>query len=241
MQIWTMKFINSLNWYMWGPSKVEETFAVESVEGSKKGRRRIIPLGQWLPKITVDACVAPNVVLSDAGQTGQQREIQLRWSWGRGGADSGHWMYGRHVESTAAEVASGRSLLEGYVDRLSSTVSLSISSHALSFQSSGGCGSGSSESNMLLFYTDDDPGLKITPTVVLVLNLCFIGFVTVLHVFGKIYRHKSGEVAWSKISPASSLTLGHVLVFWAYFLPFWAYFLPSTWRHWLWAWWLWWV
>ncbi|WJZ90307.1 hypothetical protein VitviT2T_009459 [Vitis vinifera] len=48
---------------------------------------------------------------------------------------------------------------------------------------------------MLLFYTDDDPGLKITPTVVLVLNLCFIGFVTVLHVFGKIYRHKSGEVA----------------------------------------------
>ena len=63
-----------------GPSKVEETFAVESVEGSKKGRRRIIPLGQWLPKITVDACVAPNVVLSDAGQTGQQREIQLRWS-----------------------------------------------------------------------------------------------------------------------------------------------------------------
>lgn len=31
-----------------------------------RGQRRIIPLGQWLPKIAVDAYVAPNVVL--AGQ-----------------------------------------------------------------------------------------------------------------------------------------------------------------------------
>ncbi|XP_034703500.1 elongation factor Tu, mitochondrial-like [Vitis riparia] len=28
--------------------------------------------------------------LSGASQTGQQREIRLRWSWGRGGTDSGH-------------------------------------------------------------------------------------------------------------------------------------------------------
>ncbi|RVW84333.1 Protein transport protein Sec61 subunit beta [Vitis vinifera] len=60
---------------------------------------------------------------------------------------------------------------------------------------SGGFGSGSSGSNMLRFYTDDAPGLKITPTVVLVMSLCFIGFVTALHVFGKIYRHRSGGVA----------------------------------------------
>lgn len=31
-----------------------------------RGQRRIVPLGQWLPKIAVDAYVAPNVVL--AGQ-----------------------------------------------------------------------------------------------------------------------------------------------------------------------------
>ncbi|KAM0013854.1 putative protein transport protein SecG/Sec61-beta/Sbh [Helianthus debilis subsp. tardiflorus] len=44
------------------------------------------------------------------------------------------------------------------------------------------------QSNMLRFYTDDAPGLKITPTVVLVMSVCFIGFVTALHVFGKLYR-----------------------------------------------------
>ncbi|KAF7153392.1 hypothetical protein RHSIM_Rhsim01G0218100 [Rhododendron simsii] len=44
----------------------------------------------------------------------------------------------------------------------------------------GGAGSGS---NVLRFYTDDAPGLKISPTVVLVMSLCFIGFVTALHVF----------------------------------------------------------
>uniref|UniRef100_A0A7N0T9W3 Protein transport protein Sec61 subunit beta n=1 Tax=Kalanchoe fedtschenkoi TaxID=63787 RepID=A0A7N0T9W3_KALFE len=51
-------------------------------------------------------------------------------------------------------------------------------------------GSGTSN-NMLRFYTDDAPGLKITPTVVLVMSVCFIGFVTALHVFGKLYRYKS--------------------------------------------------
>ena len=44
---------------------------------------------------------------------------------------------------------------------------------------------------MLRFYTDDAPGLKISPTVVLVMSFCFIGF-TALHVFGKLYRSKSG-------------------------------------------------
>ncbi|XP_057449017.1 protein transport protein Sec61 subunit beta [Lotus japonicus] len=50
-------------------------------------------------------------------------------------------------------------------------------------------------SNMLRFYTDDAPGLKISPTVVLVMSLCFIGFVTALHVFGKLYRYRSGPGA----------------------------------------------
>ncbi|CAI9105130.1 OLC1v1003988C1 [Oldenlandia corymbosa var. corymbosa] len=48
--------------------------------------------------------------------------------------------------------------------------------------------SGGSAGNMLRFYTDDAPGLKISPTVVLVMSVCFIGFVTALHVFGKLYR-----------------------------------------------------
>ncbi|XP_065847024.1 protein transport protein Sec61 subunit beta-like [Euphorbia lathyris] len=50
-------------------------------------------------------------------------------------------------------------------------------------------------SNMLRFYTDDAPGLKISPTVVLVMSLCFIAFVSALHVFGKLYR--------SKVAPGS--------------------------------------
>ncbi|XP_043703260.1 protein transport protein Sec61 subunit beta-like [Telopea speciosissima] len=60
---------------------------------------------------------------------------------------------------------------------------------------SGGFGVGGGGSNMLRFYTDDAPGLKITPTVVLVVSLCFIGFVTALHVFGKLYRYRSGPGA----------------------------------------------
>ncbi|GKV42593.1 hypothetical protein SLEP1_g49976 [Rubroshorea leprosula] len=42
---------------------------------------------------------------------------------------------------------------------------------------------------------DEAPGLKISPIVVLVMSLCFIGFVTALHVFGKLYRSKSGAEA----------------------------------------------
>ncbi|KAK4763020.1 hypothetical protein SAY86_008788 [Trapa natans] len=54
----------------------------------------------------------------------------------------------------------------------------------------GGSGPGN---NMLRFYTDESPGLKITPTAVLVMSVCFIGFVTALHVFGKLYRSKTGS------------------------------------------------
>ncbi|KAH0690199.1 hypothetical protein KY290_018440 [Solanum tuberosum] len=38
----------------------------DRVKWDYRGQRRIIPLGQWAPKIAVDAYVAPNVVL--AGQ-----------------------------------------------------------------------------------------------------------------------------------------------------------------------------
>ncbi|MBA0639834.1 hypothetical protein Goklo_022840, partial [Gossypium klotzschianum] len=48
------------------------------------------------------------------------------------------------------------------------------------------------ESNMLWFYTDDAPGLKISHIVVLIMTFCFIVFVAALHVFGKIYRAKAG-------------------------------------------------
>ncbi|KAL8268355.1 hypothetical protein R6Q59_002153 [Mikania micrantha] len=50
----------------------------------------------------------------------------------------------------------------------------------------GGAASGTA-GNMLQFYTDDAPGLKISPNVVLVMSIGFIAFVAVLHVMGKLY------------------------------------------------------
>ncbi|XP_051186227.1 protein transport protein Sec61 subunit beta [Lolium perenne] len=59
--------------------------------------------------------------------------------------------------------------------------------------SSSGVGGGFSGggSNMLRFYTDEAPGLRLSPTMVLVMSVCFIGFVTALHVFGKLYRSRT--------------------------------------------------
>jgi protein transport protein SEC61 subunit beta len=71
--------------------------------------------------------------------------------------------------------------------RLSGSAGGGSSSHG---HGSGGLGSGNS-GNMLRFYTDDAPGLKITPTVVLVMSVCFIGFVSILHVVGKLYSFRS--------------------------------------------------
>lgn len=42
------------------------TPSADRVKWDYRGQRKIIPLGQWLPKVAVDAYVAPNVVL--AGQ-----------------------------------------------------------------------------------------------------------------------------------------------------------------------------
>jgi len=57
-----------------------------------------------------------------------------------------------------------------------------------STQSAGGSGTPrGGNSNVLRFYTDDAPGLKISPTVVLIMSVMLIGFVTLLHVVGKFY------------------------------------------------------
>lgn len=53
--------------------------------------------------------------------------------------------------------------------------------------SAGGGASGGATGSMLQFYTDDAPGLKISPNVVLVMSIGFIAFVAVLHVMGKLY------------------------------------------------------
>uniref|UniRef100_A0A6N2MUH8 Protein transport protein Sec61 subunit beta n=1 Tax=Salix viminalis TaxID=40686 RepID=A0A6N2MUH8_SALVM len=63
---------------------------------------------------------------------------------------------------------------------------------------SGGA-SGGAAGTMLQFYTDDAPGLKISPNVVLVMSIGFIAFVAILHVVGKLYLKREikveGEVA----------------------------------------------
>ncbi|KAF7153779.1 hypothetical protein RHSIM_Rhsim01G0020900 [Rhododendron simsii] len=49
----------------------------------------------------------------------------------------------------------------------------------------GGTAAGGAAGNMLQFYTDDAPGLKISPNVVLVMSIGFIAFVAILHVMGE--------------------------------------------------------
>ncbi|ETV94857.1 hypothetical protein H310_11520 [Aphanomyces invadans] len=48
-----------------------------------------------------------------------------------------------------------------------------------------GRGMGGSSAGVLRFYTDDAPGLRVGPTTVLVGALLFVGFVVLLHVWGK--------------------------------------------------------
>ncbi|KAK7342843.1 hypothetical protein VNO80_25799 [Phaseolus coccineus] len=54
-------------------------------------------------------------------------------------------------------------------------------------RTTGGGASGGAAGTMLQFYTDDAPGLKISPNVVLVMSIGFIAFVAILHVMGKLY------------------------------------------------------
>ncbi|KAJ1798065.1 hypothetical protein LPJ59_002742 [Coemansia sp. RSA 2399] len=44
---------------------------------------------------------------------------------------------------------------------------------------------------MMRLYTDDAPGLKVDPVVVLVLSLVFIASVFMLHIYGKLTGGKS--------------------------------------------------
>eukprot|EP01098_Paradermamoeba_levis_P001542 TRINITY_DN11818_c0_g1_i1.p1 TRINITY_DN11818_c0_g1~~TRINITY_DN11818_c0_g1_i1.p1 ORF type:complete len:115 (-),score=50.52 TRINITY_DN11818_c0_g1_i1:78-422(-) len=48
--------------------------------------------------------------------------------------------------------------------------------------------SSSSGGGILRFYTEDSPGLQVGPTVVLGMSLAFIGFVILLHLWGKLNR-----------------------------------------------------
>ncbi|KAJ4892355.1 Protein transport protein Sec61 subunit beta [Raphanus sativus] len=60
--------------------------------------------------------------------------------------------------------------------------------------SGGASGGGGAAGSMLQFYTDDAPGLKISPNVVLVMSIGFIAFVAVLHVMGKLYFVKCDKI-----------------------------------------------
>ncbi|KAK4229766.1 Sec61beta family-domain-containing protein [Podospora fimiseda] len=52
-------------------------------------------------------------------------------------------------------------------------------------------GAGGSSSTMLRLYTDESPGLKVDPVVVLVLSLVFIFSVVALHIIAKLTRRFS--------------------------------------------------
>ncbi|KAA8575535.1 hypothetical protein EYC84_004680 [Monilinia fructicola] len=54
-------------------------------------------------------------------------------------------------------------------------------------------GAGGSSSTMLRLYTDESPGLKVDPVVVLVLSLVFIFSVVALHIIAKLGKVKEGR------------------------------------------------
>ncbi|KAI6008614.1 putative translocon subunit [Pisolithus marmoratus] len=49
-------------------------------------------------------------------------------------------------------------------------------------------GAGGSSGTMLKLYTDDSPGLRVDPYVVLILSLAFIGSIFFLHISAKVIR-----------------------------------------------------
>ncbi|KAJ4498824.1 Sec61beta family-domain-containing protein [Lentinula lateritia] len=54
--------------------------------------------------------------------------------------------------------------------------------------SSRAAGAGGSSNTMLKLYTDDSPGLRVDPFIVLVLSLVFIGSIFFLHISAKVIR-----------------------------------------------------
>ncbi|PAV18009.1 Pre translocase Sec Sec61-beta subunit [Pyrrhoderma noxium] len=49
-------------------------------------------------------------------------------------------------------------------------------------------GAGGSSNTMLRLYTDDSPGLRVDPYVVLILSVVFIGSVVFLHISARIIK-----------------------------------------------------
>ncbi|KAN0082526.1 Sec61beta family domain containing protein [Tylopilus felleus] len=49
-------------------------------------------------------------------------------------------------------------------------------------------GAGGSSGTLLKLYTDDAPGLRVDPYVVLILSLAFIGSIFFLHISAKLIR-----------------------------------------------------
>jgi len=49
-------------------------------------------------------------------------------------------------------------------------------------------GGNQNQAGILRFYTDDAPGLKIGPNVVLFFSVSFIGIVVLLHIWGKFRK-----------------------------------------------------
>ncbi|KAJ8503088.1 hypothetical protein ONZ45_g11158 [Pleurotus djamor] len=49
-------------------------------------------------------------------------------------------------------------------------------------------GAGGSSNTMLKLYTDDSPGLRVDPFIVLVLSISFIGSIFFLHISAKVIR-----------------------------------------------------
>ncbi|KAG8854721.1 Arf guanine nucleotide exchange factor sbh1 [Tulasnella sp. 330] len=57
--------------------------------------------------------------------------------------------------------------------------------------SSRAAGAGGSSNTMLRLYTDDSPGLRIDPFVVMVLSISFIGSIFFLHLSSKLIKYVS--------------------------------------------------
>ncbi|KXN71377.1 Pre protein translocase Sec Sec61-beta subunit, partial [Conidiobolus coronatus NRRL 28638] len=63
-----------------------------------------------------------------------------------------------------------------------------IRKRATAKDNSGNQAQGPSTQSMLRLYSDDSPGLKVDPVVVLVLSLVLIASVFALHIYGKLTK-----------------------------------------------------
>ncbi|KIK98629.1 hypothetical protein PAXRUDRAFT_823674 [Paxillus rubicundulus Ve08.2h10] len=89
--------------------------------------------------------------------------------------------------------ASTRSLTNGKSNAVAKPPGAHIRRRAAGTQapkpnSSRAAGAGGSSGTMLKLYTDDSPGLRVDPYVVLILSIAFIGSIFFLHIAAKIIR-----------------------------------------------------